>query len=103
MTSPNDRQLGLDRDITRRDFLNGVTITAAGSMMSAPLTQAVTDTKSSFVDQSAQMEPGYYPPHRDGMRGSHPGSFEVAHQMRFEGKRWDDPSDSVDSNQLRLH
>ena len=31
---------------------------------------------------AAQDEPGYYPPTRTGMRGSHPGSFENAHALR---------------------
>ncbi len=35
-----------------------------------------------------QNDPRYYPPVLTGMRGSHPGSFEVAHEMRDDGK-WD--------------
>ena len=34
-----------------------------------------------------QDDPRYYPPLLTGMRGSHPGSFEVAHQMR-DDKTW---------------
>jgi len=44
------------------------------------------------------MKPGYYPPTSEGLRGSHPGSFEVAHQMR-DGKRWDKPGDSIDDGE----
>jgi spermidine dehydrogenase len=29
--------------------------------------------------------PGYYPPLLNGMRGSHPGSFESAHALRDGG------------------
>src|SRR5262249_49741858 len=32
--------------------------------------------------------PDYYPPTRTGMRGSHAGSFEVAHQLR-DRRQWD--------------
>ena len=98
MTSENDRKLGMDRDITRRDFLNGVSIAVGGSMLSAPLLQAHAAEEASSETLSAQMQPGYYPPSCDGMRGSHPGSFEVAHLMR-DGKRWDKPEDSTDTGE----
>jgi spermidine dehydrogenase len=35
-----------------------------------------------------ETNPQYYPPALTGMRGSHPGSFETAHQMRNTGQ-WD--------------
>ncbi|MCZ6644307.1 MAG: FAD-dependent oxidoreductase [Gammaproteobacteria bacterium] len=94
----NDRELGMDRDITRRDFLNGVNIAVAASLLSTPLTQAIAALEDSAANFSAQMMPGYYPPIREGLRGSHPGSFEVAHSMR-DGTRWDDPNDSTDTGE----
>ncbi len=87
-----DRLLGMDRDITRRDFLNGTSSAVGGSLLATPLTQAMAAMGS---PRSAQMMPGYYPPSRDGLRGSHPGSFEVAHQLR-DGARFDGPSDSTE-------
>ncbi|WP_119738676.1 FAD/NAD(P)-binding protein [Pseudomonas sp. Larv2_ips] len=60
-------------DITRRDFLNGVAITLAASMTPLQLLQAAPDGR-------------YYPPALTGLRGSHVGSFEVAHQMGWEKK-----------------
>lgn len=71
----SDRRLGLDRDITRRDFLHGIAL-AAGALGSgwSPLERAAQ------VAPSAMPEP--YPPRRMGMRGSHPGSFEAAHRFR---------------------
>lgn len=98
MNSHNDRKLGMDRDITRRDFLNGAKIAIGGSLLSGPLSQALAGSQASEGMQSAQMQPDYYPPVRDGMRGSHPGSFEVAHMMR-DGKRWTEPADSVDTGE----
>ena len=78
-----DRVLGMDRPITRRDFLNGIAIgaTAAASapLFAAPLTDAGTPPLSG----AAQDAFGYYPPLLTGMRGSHPGSFEGA-LMRSE-------------------
>ena len=93
-----DRKLGMDRDITRRDFLNGVNIAVTGSLLSAPLTQAIAAQADSARDVSAQMMPGYYPPIRDGLRGSHPGSFEVAHSLR-DGARWNDSNDDTDTGE----
>ena len=90
-----NRQLGMDRDITRRDFLNGTSIAIGGSLLATPLSQALAALDSST---SAQMMPGYYPPARDGLRGSHPGSFEVAHQVR-DGIHFDDPSSSTDTGE----
>ena len=65
-----DRELGMDREITRRDFLSGVNIAVTGSLLSTPLAQAFAALEDSAGDVSAQMMPGYYPPVRDGLRGS---------------------------------
>jgi spermidine dehydrogenase len=85
----------MDRHITRRDFLNGTSIAVTGSLLSAPLSQALAALGSS---PSAQMTPGYYPPIRDGLRGSHTGSFEVAHRLR-DGARFDAPEHSTDTGE----
>ncbi len=72
-----DRQLGMDRPITRRDFLNGFKLAVGASLLPASLFGVVgVDTGKS-----------YYPPALTGMRGSHPGSFEVAHSLR-DGAFW---------------
>jgi spermidine dehydrogenase len=71
-----DRNLGMDRDITRRDFLNGVALGVVGFVLAPELVRAA---QQEFAPERA---PDYYPPTRVGMRGSHPGSFEVAHQLR---------------------
>jgi spermidine dehydrogenase len=73
-----DRALGLDRPITRRDFLNGIALgTAAFAYPDALTAAAAADS-----EVPAQNAPGYYPPLLTGMRGSHPGSFEAAHALR---------------------
>ncbi len=59
--------------ITRRDFLNGVAIGIAAGMTPLQLLQAAPDGR-------------YYPPSLTGLRGSHAGAFEVAHQMGWEKK-----------------
>ena len=73
-----DRDLGINRLITRRDFVGGVAVAISGSM--------------AWRWSEAQAPEGVYPPLRTGMRGSHEGSFEVAHQLR-DGIRWDSPED----------
>ena len=76
MTS-HDRALGLDRRITRRDFVNGVSVAAAGALLLP--TWALAMEQQEFAPEQA---PGYYPPALTGMRGDHAGSFEVAHALR---------------------
>ncbi len=62
--------------ITRRDFMNGVAV-GTGATLLAP------------YELFAQAPPGassvYYPPTLTGMRGNHPGSFEVSHALAWRG------------------
>ncbi len=100
----HDRSLGMDRQITRRDFLNGVALTAGASLL--PLESLLAQesgpdasTLEPFLAQGiTQQDPRYYPPALTGMRGSHPGSFEVAHSLR-DGKRWDDVGAEADTGE----
>ena len=93
--SAKDRELGMDRDITRRDFLNGASIAIGGSALGSSRI-AGTSTKAVTARPSggAPTQPGeYYPPRLTGMRGSHEGSYEVAHEMRY-GKTWGNAEDT---------
>ena len=73
-----DRELGMNRKITRRDFMEGAGVAiASGLAIGTPL--AASGSKASF-------EADNYPPSRGGLRGSHSGSFEVAHQLALEGR-----------------
>src|SRR5262249_43682787 len=74
--SVDDRRLGMHQPITRRDFLNGVSLGVVGAALAPELLRAA---QQEFAPERAA---DYYPPTRMGMRGSHPGSFEVAHQLR---------------------
>src|SRR6476469_1406124 len=74
-----DRELGMHREITRRDFLNGMAVGAGGALASPWLGGLLAGQTSAA---SAQDRPGYYPPTLTGMRGSHPGAFEAAHALR---------------------
>ena len=76
--SERSRRLGMGRPITRRDFIDGIAVTAAIAA-SAPVLGAI-DSGEAVV--APQDRPGYYPPALTDMRGSHPGSFEAAHALR---------------------
>lgn len=87
-----DRALGMDRSITRRDFLNGIALSTAVLAYGDGLLAASADTP-------AQQAPGYYPPILTGMRGSHPGSFETAHALR-DGERLPAPVETTERYDL---
>ena len=85
-----DRQLGMDRDITRRDFIHGASLASLGLVLpTSPTARA--------ADGTAAPAAAGYPPVRTGLRGSHPGSFEVAHALAREGKSFPAPAD-LDEN-----
>jgi spermidine dehydrogenase len=75
----DDRAAGMDQPIGRRDFLNGVAI-AAGSIASAMLPDMTAEVLAG--EAAKRVGRGYYPPSLTGLRGSHPGSFELAHKLR---------------------
>ena len=70
------RRLGMGRPITRRDFIDGIAVTAAVAASGRVLAAVDSD------GTAPQDRRGYYPPALTGMRGSHPGSFEAAHALR---------------------
>ena len=84
----DDRALGMDRAITRRDFVNGA---AVGIAALATATAGAAAPSASTTGGKAP--PTNYPPARMGMRGSHPGAFEAAHALR-DGSL--DPATAVD-------
>jgi spermidine dehydrogenase len=77
--TPCDRELGMNRAITRRDFVQGM---AAGSAAAMAATLLPGCAREAPLPPAAQDLPGYYPPRLNGLRGSHPGSFEAAHALR---------------------
>src|SRR6266481_5130127 len=77
----SDQELGMSRDIPRRDFLNGAAMTIGSALLPAGLHS--NETKSDELQNQA----GYNPPVSTGLRGSHPGSFEIAHSLR-DGTFW---------------
>ena len=68
----------MDPKISRRDFLNGVSVAIGASLLPGC---------GKSGEHVANVPFAYYPPAETGMRGSHPGSFEVAHAT-VQGERW---------------
>jgi spermidine dehydrogenase len=75
------RRLGVGRPITRRDFIDGIAVTAA--VAASPRALAAGDPERTAA--APQGSPDYNPPTLTGMRGDHPGSFEAAHALRDGG------------------
>ena len=74
----------MSNTINRRDFLGGTALIIAAGL--TPLAQMRAEAG------------GYYPPSLTGLRGSHPGSFEVAHQVGREDKSFDVSGLAVEQN-----
>ena len=77
--------------ITRRRFVNGVAVGVAGTVAGAPLPFASEASAPRRVIRSGaplsySASLAGFPPLRGGLRGSHEGANEVAHQMPFDGR-----------------
>ena len=94
-----DRELGMGRRITRRDFLNGVAV-GIGALGSTGLTELASG--ATHGEGTTQPSAGFYPPALEGMRGSQPGAYDVAHALR-DGTFWESagtPTDTGETNDL---
>ena len=69
---PEERDLGMDRRIERRDFLNGMALGAAGAWRAWHVPEA---WARPFA--AAQVEQPAYPPARLGLRGQHASAVEA--------------------------
>jgi spermidine dehydrogenase len=78
------------RDITRRDFLNGTALAIGASLLPPGLVPA--------PPFEPEKDPGYYPPALTGLRGSHEGSYEVAHRIR-DGAFWSQQGEPEDTGE----
>jgi spermidine dehydrogenase len=77
-----DRELGMSREITRRDFLNGVAIGTGATLLGGSIGAEQLFAAAAFDEFAPEKAPDYYPPSRIGIRGNHDGSFAFAHRMR---------------------
>ena len=76
----------MSHDITRRDFIHDVSLSSLGMLV--PL------------GGWAQLHAEDYPPVLAGMRGSHFGSFEVAHALAREGRSFEPTRDTGEKYDL---
>ena len=70
-------------NISRRDFINGFAMSVAAGSALSPL-------------ELLAQQPSLYPPALTGLRGSHPGSFEVSHALSWGGATWPTPDSLTD-------
>ena len=73
----------LKTEITRRDFVNGIGLSLAASV------SPIDYLRSQGVDLD------YYPPTLSGIRGNHPGSFDLAHKLAFSGSGFIDETEDL--------
>jgi len=83
--------LGMRRRIRRRDFLNGMAL-ATGTAVGRRIATAFE------TEHVPETSPDYYPPVLTGLRGSHEGSFEVAHRVR-DGEFWKQAGTPTDTGE----
>ena len=92
MKKRSDKKLGMQRAITRRDFVQGVAVTAGAALQAGALGSSGVATASTSVSAAAQgATAADYPPIKTGMRGSHPGAYEIAHALARDGTKFPDP------------
>ncbi len=82
----DDRYLGMDRAISRRDFMNGMAMAISGM------------ASGTLAAHAGPAESGDYPPALSGMRGSQPGSFETAHALR-DGAFWKNAGPAIETRE----
>ena len=73
--------------LNRRDFLNGVALSLAAGTALSPM---------EILARSVGRELPYYPPGMTGMRGSHDGSFEIAHALARAGQTFSSPREQTE-------
>jgi len=91
-----DKELGMDRMISRRDFMNGAAMAIGGAAIAGRTN--LFGQSASAQTAEAQNKPGYDPPALHGMRGSHDGSYEVAHSLR-DGSFWRNAGEPIETGE----
>lgn len=78
--SQRDRELGMDRKISRRDFMNGVAMTVGGA--------AISGMSLGGLARPVRADGDAYPPSLSGLRGHNVSAMEVMHALR-DGSFWE--------------
>jgi spermidine dehydrogenase len=77
-----EKDLGMGREITRRDFLNGVAVGVGGTLISEGIGTETLLAAAALDEFAPEKAVDYYPPARLGIRGNHDGTFTFAHRLR---------------------
>jgi spermidine dehydrogenase len=89
-----DKEMGMGREITRRDFLNGVAAGVGGTVTTGVFGTETLLAAAVLDEFAPEKEADYYPPARTGMRGNHDGTFTFAHRLR-DGEGADSFGDAI--------
>ena len=101
MKKPSDKRLGMQRAITRRDFVQGAAVAAGAALQAGALGSSGLANASAAVSAGAQrMTIADYPPVKTGMRGSHPGAYEIAHALARDGAKFPEPKSTEEHYDL---
>ena len=101
MKKPSDKRLGMQRAITRRDFVQGAAVAAGAALQAGALGSSGVANASPAVSEGAQrMTIADYPPVKTGMRGSHPGAYEIAHALARDGAKFPEPKSTEEHYDL---
>ncbi|GAB3661474.1 NAD(P)/FAD-dependent oxidoreductase [Actinocorallia lasiicapitis] len=102
----SDRELGMDRRISRRDFLDGVAVMAVAAGLGGCSADKVARNASNN-DQNGPPAGGFgdvgvgnpaYPPAMTGLRGSTNKALHVPHQLR-DGSYWSGHKEIIDTKE----
>ena len=72
----------MSKEITRRDFLDGVAISVGSAALLGPK-----KALASAVEAASSETRHYYPPTLTGIRGSHEGAYEASHALAWRGEK----------------
>ena len=103
--SAQDRALGMDRSITRRDFLHGLAAAGTGAIggalfsTGAVAAQGAALAAETSLPATATPPPADYPPVWTGLRGSNDAAFTAAHAAR-DGASWGEAVDTGETYEL---
>ena len=101
MKKPSDKRLGMQRAITRRDFVQGAAVAAGAALQAGALGSSGLANASAAVSAGAhRMTIADYPPVKTGMRGSHPGAYEIAHALARDGAKFPEPKSTEEHYDL---
>jgi len=93
-----NKDLGMSREITRRDFLNGVAVGVGGTLVGGGIATETMLAAAVLDEFAPEKASDYYPPSRTGIRGNHDGTFTFAHRLR-DGEGADSFGDAASTSE----